>query len=358
MRTVYECGWNLFVRRGFADAPEDIRVNYRYLDHLHEAGINWLIVFWTNSAGFREAWREAARYARSLGIRLAKGVYGYSGGGSMYRMAEPDAPEHLLRRSPKGEGTALCPFEEEARVWMHGLLPDRLEPQLDGIMFEPAREISRQCICERCRSLTPNEWDVKVLNDLIGQVVRLNPETRVMPYLFIPGGREDKLRLAQDLRELHPAVKHVFAWGMDSESSLIDWLEADPRFFPYTKIGRIILFPDGKAPARSAAERVATLFEWCRLAADRGKTAYMFDYRVFGGREWAGHEEDEPATRLSDRIPASLAIAGAAMNDPDMTRTEQHALLERLRETADWDLDDPGYFYRGERGLPAAGALG
>jgi hypothetical protein len=54
-----------------------------------------------------------------------------------------------------------------------------------------------------------------VLNDLIGAVQRIRPGAAVMPFLYVPGDREAKRRLAQDLRALHPAVRHVFAWGMD-----------------------------------------------------------------------------------------------------------------------------------------------
>jgi hypothetical protein len=45
------------------------------------------------------------------------------------------------------------------------------------------------------------------------------------------------------------------------------------------------------------------------------------------------------------RLPASLAVIGAALHNPHLDAKGQHDLLERLRTVADWDLDDPKYFY-------------
>src|SRR5512137_2208771 len=59
IRATQECGWNVFLRKGWSTDPKDIGVNYRYLDHLREAGLNWLLVFWTNAPEFREAWKKA-----------------------------------------------------------------------------------------------------------------------------------------------------------------------------------------------------------------------------------------------------------------------------------------------------------
>jgi len=155
IRAIYECGWNIFNRKGYSNDPQDISVNYIYLDHLAKSGINWLIVFWTNSDGFEESWGKAVRYGHSLGIKFARGVYGFSAGGPEYDCAEPDAPEELLVDSPKGFKTALCPFDGMAKDWIKSIIPKRLGPDMDGIAIEPARAISRNCVCSKCQKLRP-----------------------------------------------------------------------------------------------------------------------------------------------------------------------------------------------------------
>jgi hypothetical protein len=345
VRAVYECGWNLFNRRGFSEDASDISVNYRYLDHLQTAGINWLVVFWTNSRGFDRAWDEAVAYAHAGGIKVARGVYAYSGGGPSYLMAEPYAPTHLLRESPKGLGTALCPFDEDAREWTARMVRQRLEPNIDGIVIEPARVISRNCICKRCVALHPHDWDALVVGDLTEQIQRIRPDVEVWPYVYLAGGWEELKSMIVKYAKFSECIRTIFSWGADDEAMLDAWLRADPRFAPYTKLGRVLLFPGGMPPKQPTVERVAAVFRWCRIAAERGKTSYMFDYRIFGGREWQGHLDALPVTRVSERIPASLAVIGAALHNPHLDAKGQHELLERLRTVADWDLDDPKYFY-------------
>lgn len=348
VRAVYECGWNVFLRKGFSEDTRDIAVNYRYLDDLQAAGINRLVVFWTNAPAFDAAWSDASAYAHRAGIEAARGVYAYSGGGSTYLMAEPDAPAHLLRASRKGPDTALCPFDEETREWSARMILRRLEPDIDSIVIEPARMISRQCLCTQCSSLHPYEWDVMVVNDLAGHLYRVKPDIDIWPYVYMPGDRTDMLRMAEAYQALRPEMRRIFAWGPDGEPAMADWLKTDSRFHPYVKLGRAIWFPGGRNSGLSAERRVEEVFRRCRTAHELGKECFMFDYRVFGGREWAGHENDEPVTRQSANIPASLAIIGAAMNRPDMDAYEQRQLLDELRAKSDWDLDDQRYFYRGD----------
>ena len=347
-RGVYECGWNVFIRNGYSTDPRDISVNYRYIDHLSEAGINWLIVFWTNGRSFDAAWKAVADYAHSKGIKVARGMYAYTGGGPEHTMAEPDAPPSLLRTSPKGERTALCPFESESRAWMHAQLPSRLEPGMDGIFIEPARMVSRNCVCPSCSRLLPYEWDVMVLNDLADEIRKLNNDIPIFPYVYMTGGREEKKAMAAAYAGLRH-VDHIFAWGADDEETLIDWLEADPRFELFTKLGRVQLFPKGFPPQTPAEERAALVFRWCRLAAERGRSCYLFDYRIFGGTEWPGNKDGLPVTRISDKVPASLKLIGAAMSNPFLDAEGQRRLIAELRRTAEWDLDDPRTFYLGAK---------
>ena len=49
IRSTQDCGWNAFQRKGRSTDRRDISVNDRFLDHLHEAGFNWLFVFWTHA---------------------------------------------------------------------------------------------------------------------------------------------------------------------------------------------------------------------------------------------------------------------------------------------------------------------
>jgi len=49
---------------------------------------------------------------------------------------------------------------------------------------------------------------------------------------------------------------------------------------------------------------------------------------------------------LGARIPASIAVMGAALKNPYLGEDGQASLLDELRNTADWDLDDPERFYK------------
>jgi hypothetical protein len=343
---IYECGWNLFIRNGFSTDPAHIQVHYAYLDWLAESGINWLVVFWTNGDTFQKAWEEAAHFARSKGINLAKGMYAYSGGGPEHLMAEPNAPASLLATSPKGINTAICPHGDAGINWVHSQLADRLQPGMSGIFIEPARMISRQCICPQCKSLSSYEWDVLVLNDIADEIRKLNKDIEIFPYIYMPSDKQEMQRMPQAYKELKH-VHHKFAWGADDEATLLNWLEADSRFEVYSKLGRVQLFPDGAIPTAAAKERAQTIFDWCRIAAEKGRKHYLFDYRVFGGPEWQGHWDEQPCTRLGDKVPASLKLIGSAMNDPYKKTDEQRVLVETLRLSSDWDLDDPKYFYFG-----------
>jgi hypothetical protein len=90
-----------------------------------------------------------------------------------------------------------------------------------------------------------------------------------------------------------------------------------------------VISRNSKRPEQSAEQRVAEVFRWCRLAADRGKKGYSFDWRIFGGREWQGHQKEPPTTRLCRKIPASLSVMGTAMREPYLDLTQQRDLLDR-----------------------------
>ena len=230
---------------------------------------------------------------------------------------------------------------------MAGILADRLKPGLDGIDIEPAREIGRNCTCANCAALRPYEWDVFIVNQMAEQISRIAPHAEILLHLKPPADRAERAEMARELTAVTPTVRHMFAWGLDDEDPLTDWLDAGPRFEHFAKLGRILLFPDGNAPSQPAEERTARLFQWCRLSAERDKAGFMFDYRIFGGTEWQGHEEDEPYTRPGDRLPASIALMGAAMADPYLDADGQATLIRKWRSETDWDLDDPEQFYRG-----------
>ena len=272
VRGTLGCGWNVFQRKGYSTHPRDIQVNFKYLDHVAAAGLNWLVVFWTNSRQFDDAWHAASEHAHALGLKLARGVYGFSGGGSEYRMAEPGAPDHLLKASKAGPKTALCPHDEETRQWMAGVLAERVQPNLDGIVIEPAREIRRNCICERCLALRHYEWDTYVVNFMADELLKQKRELKIMLHLSAVGkDKAAKKTMASDLAQLRGSINTIFAWGIDDHESLADWVDADMRFCPFTKLGRVILFPDGKPSTLPIETRVARLFRWCRLAAEREK---------------------------------------------------------------------------------------
>jgi len=348
IRATQECGWNVFLRKGWSTDPKDIGFNYRYLDHLAEAGLNWLLVFWTNAPEFDDAWHKVSERAHSLGIKLGRAIYGFGGGGAETTMAEPNVPAHLLRPSAKGPATAICPNEPEGREWMAGILAKCLEPGIDAIVIEPARETGRNCICEKCRAMRPFEWDAMIINFLAERLVRLKPDVKIMLHLSaVNTDRAAKRVMARELGGLSRSVEAMFAWGIDDEAAVTDWLDANPRFAAFTKLSRVILFPDGKPAAQPIEQRVERLFRWCRLAADRKKTAYSFDWRLFGGREWKGHETEPPTTWTARILPASLALMGAALADPYLDRPGQSELLRSLRPRTEWDLDDPAAFYRG-----------
>lgn len=346
LRGTLECGWNLFFRKGYSNHARDISVNRAHLDHLAESGLNRLVVFWTNARGFNDAWHEAVEYAHNAGLKLIRAMYGFSGGGSEYTMAEPDAPPHLLKPSARGPDTALCPHDAEARAWMGRIVAERLAPGVDGIDIEPARDIGRNCICEKCRALRPFQWDALVVDILTERIRALKPDAEILLHLSMPPDKPGKLQMSRDLRCLPESISHIFAWGADDETSLVDWLDADTRFVHFAKLGRVLLFPDGTPAGIPVHERVARTFRWCRLAAQRGKTGYMFDYRIFGGREWQGHETDVPHTRYTGKRPASIALMGEAMNRPCLDEDERRELIARLKVECDWDLEDPVRFYK------------
>ena len=107
VRTTQETGWNIFLRKGWSTNPQDISVNYRYLDQMHEAGLNWLIVFWTNAPEFDEAWAKASTYAHSLGLRLARGCYLFAGGEPETKMGAERTPALGADERPRHEVGAL-----------------------------------------------------------------------------------------------------------------------------------------------------------------------------------------------------------------------------------------------------------
>ncbi len=345
LRGTLECGWNLFCRKGYSNHPRDISVNRAYMDHLAESGLNRLVVFWTNARGFSDAWHEAVKHAHAVGLKLIRAIYGFSGGGSEYTMAEPDAPPLLLRRGARGSGTALCPHDAESRAWMGDVLSERLAPGVDGIDIEPAREIGRNCVCERCLALRPFQWDALVIGFLVERIHAIKPDAEILLHLSMPPDKPGKQQMSRDLQCLPESIRHIFAWGADDEASLVEWLDADSRFEHFAKLGRVLLFPDGTPGGLPVEERVARTFRWCRLAADRGKTGYLFDYRIFGGREWQGHETDVPHTRQCSRLPASIALMGAALTNPYLNEDGRLELIARLKSECDWDLEDPARFY-------------
>ena len=348
VRATQECGWNVFRRKGYSTDPRDIAVNRRHLDALCEAGLNWLLVFWTNAPEFDAAWQDAARHAHSIGLRLGRAVYGFGGGGAERTMAEPNVPARLLRPSKRGPATAMCPFDPETRAWVHEALAARLQPGIDGILIEPARETFRHCICEQCRRLRPFEWDTYTVNLMADRLLALQPGLEIMLHLnATQADRAAKRAMARDLAGLRPSIRHLFAWGANDESSLLEWLDADPRFAPFVPLSRVILFPQGVASVQPAEDRVALLFRWSRLAAERGKQAWSYDWRLFGGTEWRGHEKELPSTRLYRRTPASIALMGTALREPYLDAAGQRGLLRDLRRRTEWDLDDPKIFYTG-----------
>lgn len=368
VRATQDCGRNTFIRKGWSTDPKGISVNYQFLDHLHEAGLNWLFVFWAQAPAFDEAWGEVSRYTHSHGLRVARAIYVFAGGETeaeyqldTHVMGEPNVPAHLLRMSAGGTKTALCPHDPETREWVAKTLEKRVQPAIDGILFEPPPDLSMECVCDQCRALSRLQLNVFMTKFVTEHLKKTKPDLEVMLNLNastalrrnwkIKYSRQD---MAAAYRDLPTSIRYIFGWvtdmtatDTDNEAALIDWLDADPRFEAYTRLSRVILFPDGKIPTQSAEERTAMAFRWVRLAADRGKKAYSYDWRLFGGTEWKGHEKDMPTTRLSTRMPASLALMGATLKDPYLDEKGQRELLKKLRTTAEWDLDDPAIFYRG-----------
>ena len=368
VRATQDCGWNTFLRRGRSTDPRDIRPNLRFLDHLHEAGFNWLLVFWANASAFDESWARVSEHAHSLGIRVARAIYGFAGTetGEEFDpgtdvMGEPCVPSRLLRTSAWGTRTALCPHDGETLAWVEAALARRVDPAIDGILFEPVSGLAEECACERCRALGRFGLDVLMTRLVTDRLRRLRPDLEIMLHANASrrmrrGSREPVSRhdIALGFRELPQSIRHVFGWltdmtdeEVDTEASLVDWLDADPRFQAYTRLSRAILFPGGVEPAAPVEERTAAAFRWARLAANRGKTAYSYDWRLFGGSEWEGHEREPPTTRIAAKLPASLALMGETMRDPRLDAKGQRELLRRLRKTTEWDLESPALFYRG-----------
>jgi len=349
IRAAMDCGWNIFCREGNSEDPEKISVNYDYLDHLHRAGLNRIIVFWANSKNFDDAWAKAVPYAHSVGLRVVRAISCFSGD----TQDAPEVPSHLLRESDKGPETALCPHYPETQEWFVGMMERLLEPDMDGIDIEPARHTSLRCICPRCSAMNLFEWDVFVANFCAERILQIKPDAEIFMHVYVKylTGGGDTMKRAY--RQLNDRIHHIFGWGADDKKAMSNWLDLDPRFGHFAKLGRVLLFPGGEVPTTPAAERVARIFRWCRFAAEKGKKGYLFDYRMFGGAEWerkaATNLPDIPATRMAKRLPASIAVMGAAMCDPYLDEKGQRELLDQLKKDADWDLDDPACFWRGER---------
>ncbi len=367
IRSTQDCGWNTFLRKGRSTDSRDVSVNHRFLDHLREAGFNWLFVFWTHAAAFDDAWAEAVEYAHFLGIRVARAIYVFAGSetGEEYDpktdvMGEPDVPGHLLRMSAWGTRSALCPHDPQTLDWVSETLARRVHPSIDGILYEPVSGLSQECVCERCRALGRFELDTLMTRIVSQRLEKAKPGLPIMLHLNAAAQPRGNLRaratrqdIARGLRGLPASIRCLFGWltdmtetETDTEESLVDWLDADTRFQAYVRMSRVMLFPDGRASTASLEERVAMAFRWARLAADRGKTAYSYDWRLFGGAEWKGHESEAPTTRACGKLPASLALMGQTMLDPYLDRSGQRDLLRRLRADAEWDLEDPAVFYR------------
>ncbi len=368
IRSTQDCGWNTFVRKGRSTDPKEISVNYQFLDHLQEAGLNWLFVFWTHAPAFDEVWANVSHHAHSQGIRLARAIYVFAGShtGEEYEprsdiMGEPNVPSHLLRMSARGTKTALCPHDDETGEWVARSLERRLQPGIDGILFEPPSGLTEECACDRCQALGRFELDTLMANFVTSVVRKTSPIVEIMLHMNASTelrtgvrGKVSRRDIAAGLRDLPEEIRYIFGWltemtdtDTDNEASYVDWLDADPRFQAYTRLSRVILFPDGKAPAASIEERTEMAFRWARLAADRGKKAYSYDWRLFGGTEWKDHESDAPTTRMCKKLPASLALMGATLTEPSLDQRGQRELLGRLRATTEWDLDSPASFYKG-----------
>jgi hypothetical protein len=347
VRATMECGWNIFCREGEQEAPRTISVNYRYLDHLREADINRVIVFWANSRNFDDAWANAVAYAHSIGLKVARAIYGFSGGAR----EAPEVPAHLLVDSARGPRTALCPHNPETREWLLGTMKKLLEPDIDAMDIEPARHTYRRCLCSQCSAMNPYEWDAFVVNLLAERILQVKADAEVYMHVFAECFERDE-ELATAYRRLNPNIHHIFGWGVDDEKAIGDWLDLDPRFEQFAKLGRVLLFPGGELPTTPAAERAARVFRWCRFSAEKGRRGFLFDYRIFGGMEWerkgAAERPRIPTTRRSKRMPASIAVMGAAMRNPYLDEKGRLALLDRCRKETDWDLDDPTYFWTGE----------
>ena len=246
-------------------------------------------------------------------------------------------------------------------AWINERLPARTQPSVDGILFEPVSGLAEECVCERCRGLGRFEMDTLMTSIVANRLAEARPGLPLMlHYNASPkprwwnGAPCTRREMSLGLAGLPASVRHIFGWltdmtgeETDTEESLVDWLDADSRFQPYTRLSRVILYPDGAMPTESAEHRVARAFRWARLAAERGKTACSYDWRLFGGTEWAGHESEAPTTRECRRLPASLALMGETMCNPFLDAAGQRDLLERLRAGCEWDLDSPEAFYRG-----------
>jgi hypothetical protein len=178
----------------------------------------------------------------------------------------------------------------------------------------------------------------------------IEPDTEIWMHVFVEcfEGADENLRKAY--RRLKGRIHHIFGWEADEENVIGKWLDLDPRFEHFAKLGRVLLLPGGEAPTAPASERVARIFRWRRMSAEKGKTGYLFDYRIFGGMEWkmkGANCTEIPVTRWSAKIPASIAVMRAAMSDPYLNDAGQRELLARHRKEADWDPDDPDHFWKG-----------
>jgi hypothetical protein len=263
--------------------------------------------------------------------------------------------------SARGTRSALCPHDRETRAWVAASLERRVHPAVDGILFEPPSGLSQECTCDQCHAVGRFGLDALMVKLVADELQRSRPGLELMLHMnassrlrLDPARKYSRQDMAAGFRDLPRSIRYIFGWltemtdaDFDTEASFADWLDADPRFQAYTRLSRVILFPDGNEPAASIEERTEAAFRWARLAAERGKKAYSYDWRLFGGTEWKGHEEETPTTRLSRRLPASLALMGATLLDPYLGRQGQRELLQKLRATAEWDLDSPASFYHG-----------
>ena len=152
--------------------------------------------------------------------------------------------------------------------------------------------------------------------------------------------------MSRDLRCLPESIRHVFAWGADDEASLVDWLDADSRFEHFAKLGRVLLFPDGTPaglPSRNASHVLFDGAGWPRTGARPDTSLTTASSVEVNGR---GTKPMFPIPGGGSTRPASIALMGAAMNNPYLDEDGRLELIARLKSECDWDLEDPARFYK------------